>query len=206
MWQASRLPFVENLYLSPETTGTWYADNGRRGFVDAKSAFSSKINYSTRGPGIPTGEMVPYVTATGAYLTGQNDELNGLCPRGMKIVSFKDCVGKLSEPIYSTFAFDGRRDSIDITQQINSALRAGKREVIFWLAVEEHGFRKQVAYVWGNTGQLRPFVELELNSGQPKTIETQQKSSGTPSTLGCAKDTDCKGDRICVDRECRNPE
>jgi hypothetical protein len=205
IWHVSRLPFIKHLSLS--TTGTWYVNNGKRGFTDANAAFSSKIDM-TQGAGHgyrPTGRTRSYIQVSSATFTGGGNSLNGFCKRSYKTMSLRECVEKINTPLHSVFSFDGRRDSIDITPQIKTALREGKREIIFWLALKESGVTNQVIYVWGNREKLRPYVELELHQGRSRPSTNQQNPLGTPNNFGCAKDTDCKGDRICVDRECRSP-
>jgi hypothetical protein len=50
--------------------------------------------------------------------------------------------------------------------------------------------------------QVSVFVQLRLQCEQSVRAE---QGGGASATAGCAKDTDCKGARICVSGACKDP-
>jgi len=55
---------------------------------------------------------------------------------------------------------------------------------------------------------VTPAVETARPPAAPSPAAAAPEASATPATpclTGCGKDTDCKGDRICVNGACQNP-
>ena len=51
----------------------------------------------------------------------------------------------------------------------------------------------------------RFLLFISLRDQCAANVRAEKSGSGAPAPSGCTKDTDCKGDRICVSGSCVNP-